>query len=228
MAPEKPIFTRETSRFFRELARHNRKPWMDQNRERYQEYVVAPFRRLLESLAPAALALDASFDVSGRTGTNFSRINRDIRFAKDKTPYRPQMYLMFRRPKRAAEAGQLYASLSADSVTAGFRIYSGGTKRDSALAQIAQPRAIANPRWLARQKKRLGRGYESYWYSVEKGEWKRHSGWPASPEEWKKIVGWVVRRKMPPSAAVSAKFVGDVEKIFRAVHPLYKFTSSSQ
>jgi len=50
--------------------------------------IVQPFRRLLEELAPTALELDSRFDTSGRTGPNFSRINRDIRFAKDKTLYK--------------------------------------------------------------------------------------------------------------------------------------------
>jgi len=49
---------------------------MDANRERYQAAIVQPFRRLLEELAPTALELDSRFDTSGRTGPNFSRINR--------------------------------------------------------------------------------------------------------------------------------------------------------
>src|SRR5216684_4035285 len=85
MASARPIFTRETFRFFKDLGRHNRKEWMDANRDRYQAAIVQPFRRLLEELAPAALEIDSRFDTSGRTGPNFSRINRDIRFAKDKT-----------------------------------------------------------------------------------------------------------------------------------------------
>jgi len=87
-----PIFTRATFQFFRDLARNNKKVWMDANRERYQEFVVRPFRRLLEEVSPAVLQLDSRFDTTGRTGSNFSRINRDIRFAKDKTPYRAHMY----------------------------------------------------------------------------------------------------------------------------------------
>jgi len=64
------------------------------------------FRALLAALAPAALKLQADFDTSGRTGVNFSRINRDIRFARDKTPYRPQMYLTFPDPAAAEEGGR--------------------------------------------------------------------------------------------------------------------------
>ena len=60
--------------------------------------VVRPFRRLLEETAPAVLALNSRVRYRGAQRAEFSRINRDIRFAKDKTPYRPQMYLKFAVP----------------------------------------------------------------------------------------------------------------------------------
>src|SRR5258706_14024371 len=114
---------------------------MDANRERYQAAVVQPFRRLLEELAPTALELDSRFDTSGRTGANFSRINRDIRFAKDKTLYKTHMYLKFSVPPPAKrETGQLYVFLSVNTGTAGFRIYSGGKRRESIIALISEPR----------------------------------------------------------------------------------------
>jgi len=226
MASAKAVFTRETFRFFRELGRNNRKPWMDANRERYQSVIVQPFRCLLEELSPAVLDLDSRFDVSGRTGTNFSRINRDIRFAKDKTPYRTQMYLKFSVPAPGnGETGELYTGVSTDTVTAGFRIYAGGKRKDSILATIGEARAQADPGWVGKQKKRFGRRYESYWYTMEKGEWTKHSGWPAAVDDWKKILAWIVRRKMSPAAATRSGFVRDVAKIFRDVYPLLRFTS---
>src|ERR1051325_2656927 len=139
----RPIFTKEIFAFFRELKRHNTKVWMDANRDRYQETVVLPFRRLCEEMSPAILRLDPRFDALGRRGRNFSRINRDIRFAKDKTPYRAHMYLKFCVPlPGGAESGELYVGLAATSVTAGFRIYSGSKYKQSALACIAAPRVI--------------------------------------------------------------------------------------
>jgi uncharacterized protein (TIGR02453 family) len=216
------ILTPETFKFFRDLARNNRKDWMDANRDRYQQHVVQPLRALLDALAPAALKLHAGFDTSGRTGANFSRINRDIRFAKDKTPYRPQMYLMF--PDRAdKDGGQLYVGVMPDEVTAGFRIY--GMGKESTLCSIARPRAAASEAWLRRQRQRLARKYESYWYSTEKGEWTKHGGWPSEPEEWKRLKGWIVRRKMKPAAATRAVFVADVSRVFRDLMPLFEFTS---
>src|SRR6266487_3081420 len=226
MPAAKPIFTKEIFQFFRELGRHNKKVWMDANRERYQETVVLPFRRLCEELSPAVLKLNPRFDASGRTGTNFSRINRDIRFAKDKTPYRTQMYLKVSVPAPAKrETGQLYVGLTADTVTAGFRIYSGGKRKDSTLAVVAEPRINADPNWVAKQKKRLGRRYESYWYTMEKGEWTKHGGWPAAADDWKTILAWIVRRKHSPATATRPSFPAEATKVFRDLYPLLRFTS---
>ncbi|HXX16814.1 MAG TPA: DUF2461 family protein [Candidatus Eremiobacteraceae bacterium] len=219
-------FSQETFRFFRELHRNNRKAWMDQNRDRYKESIVQPFRRLLDDLCPGVLRLDLEFDVRGRTGANFSRINRDIRFAKDKTPYKTQMYLKFQRPAPGdRETGQLYVGVSMNAVTAGFRIYSGSRRKDSILAAIAQARVTANPNWVARQKKRLASKYESYWYKTVQGEWTKHEGWPSDVEDWKKLQAWIVRKKMTRSAATKTNFRQQILKIFTDLYPLLKFTS---
>lgn len=302
----------ETFRFFRELGRNNSKAWMDANRERYKSAVVEPMRGLLAELTPAALKLYPGFDVCGRTGVNFSRINRDIRFAKDKTPYRPQMYLVFpdggqggpnasnygsvRRQKnsggiprlrpengrarndnvsgkralgggmttlggaarrarndnvsgeralgggmttlgargggksgpdrgtngpggKSRGPGELYVGVNAKLVTAGFRVYFEAKAKAAALGA----RTAEAPKWCAQQKQRLGRKFESYWYSMEKGSWTKHNGWPVTPEEWKKLKAWVVRKKLAPAATVRQSFAKDVAKIFRAVLPLFKF-----
>ncbi len=221
-----PIFARSTFQFFRDLARNNKKVWMDANRERYQEFVVKPFRRLLEEVSPAVLQLDSRFDTTGRSGSNFSRINRDIRFAKDKTPYRAQMYLKFSAPfPGEGETGQLYVGISAKTVTAGFRIYSGSKRKESALAVIGDANVRAKPKWIAQQKKRLSKSYESYWYAVEKKDWKEQKGWPGRPEDWAKLQGWIVRRKLKPADATRASFPRDIAKIFGEVYPLLRFTS---
>jgi uncharacterized protein (TIGR02453 family) len=226
MGKQEPIFTRATFQFFRDLARNNKKVWMDANRERYQEFVVKPFRRLLEEVSPAVLQLDARFDTTGRTGANFSRINRDIRFAKDKTPYRPQMYLKFSAPfSGEGETGQLYTGISADAVTVGFRIYSGSKRKQSAIGLIADTRVLAQPRWIAQQKKRLSGRYESYWYGAVKGDWTEQKGWPTGTEDWKKLQAWIVRRKLKSGDATRATFPRDIAKIFRELYPLLRFTS---
>jgi uncharacterized protein (TIGR02453 family) len=219
------ILTPETFRFFSELEQNNRKDWMDASRDRYQQHVVGPLRDLLEALTPAALALDGGFVVTGRTGVNFSRINRDIRFAKDKTPYNPRMYLLF-PDSLEANGAQLYVGITAKTVTSGFRIYGDSKAKDAPLYEFGRKRGIANPKWIAAQKKRLGTKYQSYWHAMEKGEWTKHEGWPTKPEEWKIVRAWIVRRKMTPAAAMRSNFVAEVGRVFRDVAPLCAFASS--
>jgi uncharacterized protein (TIGR02453 family) len=226
MGKEAAIFAPETFRFFHELGRNNHKPWMDENRERYRAQVVEPFHALLDRLAPSVNRLDQNFLISGRTGENFSRINRDIRFAKDKSPYRTHLYLFFSRQGIEAGEAQLYVGVSLDAVTAGFRAYVGS--RRSPLARLRISRAKEHAGWLARQRRRLGKRFESYWYSSEHGEWTKKTGWPSKPEEWKRLKGWIVRRKFKPAAATRPAFAKVVEKIFRELFPLYQFASSEK
>jgi uncharacterized protein (TIGR02453 family) len=216
------FFAKGTVEFFRELSRNNHKPWMDANRERYRAEVVEPLRAMLERLGPAACKLNSQFVNSGRVGENFSRINRDIRFARDKSPYRPQMYLFFAEP--VADGGQLYVGVGTDVVTCGFRIYGSG--RAAPLVQFGRVRGREHPKWVEHQKRRLGRKFESYWYSTVKGEWTKHKGWPVAPEQWKRLQAWVVRRKFSPAAASRNGFEREASKIFAQVYPLYEFASS--
>ena len=222
MAVPAAIFSKETFRFFRELGRNNHKEWMDVNRERYRAVIVEPFRVLLDRLTPAALKLNPQFVVTGRVGENFSRINRDIRFAADKSPYRTQMYLYFAEP--SAEGGQLYVGLSPETVTCGFRVYSDGRK--SPLVVTGRARAQENTKWIERQRSRLLAKYESYWYATEKGDWTKHRGWPVKPEDWKKLKAWIVRRKLTQAAATRHGFDAEAAKIFREVYPLLVFTAA--
>lgn len=217
-----PILSRETFRFFEELARNNRTEWMRGQRERYQEHVVARMRALLDALAPVVLSLHPDFDTRGRVGTSFSRINRDTRFARDKRPYRSQMYLLFSR-SALPDDGQLYVGVAAEAVTAGFRIYDSG--RESTLRRVARANALDSPRWLAAQARRLGRRYESYWYANVKGAWTRHDGFPTKPEQWQRLRGWVVRRSFGRTTATRAGFPRELVRVFKDLFPLYAFSS---
>ena len=225
MAAKQGIFSKETFQFFRDLGRHNKKEWMDEHRDRYQDVVVKPLKKLLEEMGPAVLKLNPQFETTGRRGANFSRINRDIRFAKDKTLYKTNMYVKF--PVLLGgelESGELYAGVSADVATAGFRIYGGSKRKQSVLALVAEPRIARNPRWLAQQKKKLARKYESYWYSAIKGQWKSNHSWPKN-EDWPKLQAWVVRKKLSPVATTRPNYTVELTKIFRDVYPILSFVS---
>ncbi len=211
----------ETFRFLRELGRNNRKEWMDANRERYAAAVVTPLRDLVSALAPTVLALDPGFDTRPRFGSTLSRINRDIRFAKDKIPYYTRLYVQFSRP--LSGGSQLFVGVGGREVTVGFRAY--GMSKDSPLRRLGRARAADNPDWLRSQARRLRRRYESYWYVAAKGRWTRRDGFPARPEDWERLWGFVVRRGFTPGDASRLAFTRTVGRCFEELFPLFAFTS---
>lgn len=225
--PDKAIFTAETFRFYRELQRNNHKPWMDANRERYLQHVVEPMRRLLARVGPAMQELDPEFEVSGRSGVNFSRINRDIRFARVKLPYRTRMYLMLRDPRQPeTDDAALYVNVGLEAVTAGIRIY--GARRLSRLRTLIAVRALEHGEWLARRARRLRRRYQSYWHTTQHGDWVQVPGWPAGDADWKRVQAWIVRRVLSHSAAMRPGFDREVIRIFRDLYPLFRFATSEE
>lgn len=215
-------FQPEAFRFFRRLARNNQKPWFDKNRPIYEQHVAGALRGLFEEIIPAMLALDPDFEISGKTGRNFSRINRDIRFARDKSPYRRNLYLYFNRHGSRGLDTRLYVGLSADGVTCGLAAYNG---RDSSLERLLKPRRARQPAEFARAIRRLTRRYEMYWHGLEKAEWRKYAGYPRSDKEWKRCRAWVIRRQFPASRRElrSPRFARQVKKIFTELFPLYAF-----
>lgn len=83
-------FTDEYRRFFRDLAKTNSKEWFDANRKRYEEHVKKPFAAFLADLIAELASRDPALERL-QPKDAVGRINRDIRFSKDKTPYNPFM-----------------------------------------------------------------------------------------------------------------------------------------
>ena len=227
------VFTAESFRFFQDLDQNNHKLWFDANRERYEQYVLQPFRTLLETLTPFLLGLNAHFETAGKTNGNFSRINRDIRFSKDKRPYKPNYYLYaYDKRHERGHAGRLYVGLSADCLTVGFSIYGAAWRApQGALETLFRKRLVAQRELFTRLLEnvvRRGR-YETYWHRMEKGDWAQHPGLPRRDEDWQSLQAWVVRRVFLPNARglATPAFARRVEQIFDHLYPLYVFTSEA-
>ena len=73
--------------FFIELSMNNQKSWFDLNRKRYEEHVKAPFIEFVTILIERMSLIDSDFNGIVPKECVF-RINKDIRFSKDKTPYK--------------------------------------------------------------------------------------------------------------------------------------------
>lgn len=79
-------FTQDFLEFFKELAANNHKEWFDENRKRYEQSVKKPFDKFVADLIVETQKLDPSIKIAAKDA--IFRINRDIRFSKDKTLYK--------------------------------------------------------------------------------------------------------------------------------------------
>ena len=82
-------FTRGALGFLTELRAHNSRDWFQANKDQFESQVRDPFLRLIADLAPGLKKIAAGFIVDpSANGGSMMRIYRDIRFSKDKSPYK--------------------------------------------------------------------------------------------------------------------------------------------
>lgn len=101
-----PGFPEETVRFFLDLRFHNETSWFHAHREAYEAYVRKPFSEFIEAMTPTVMRI--ADDMETRPNKCLARINRDIRFTRDKSPYRDHMWLLFRRAGEEREHAVMY------------------------------------------------------------------------------------------------------------------------
>ena len=91
-------FTKETISFLINLEMNNSKVWFEANKAAYTEHVLLPMQHLVMDLSHGMLDIDPLFVTAPVVGKTISRIHRDTRFSKDKSPYRSNVWITFKRP----------------------------------------------------------------------------------------------------------------------------------
>jgi len=94
-------FTPATIQFLNDLKENNYKEWFEQHRDIYENELVKPFKELVATLTPAMFNIDPQFEF--RTHRILSRIYRDVRFSKNKDPYKTCMWMSFQQPTKEWE-----------------------------------------------------------------------------------------------------------------------------
>lgn len=89
-------FPPEAWRFLDLLGEDNTAQCFDRHRETYQSTIAAPSQALPEALVPRLVAdVHPALTGEAKVGRSLFRINRDTRFAADKTPYKTYVDFLF-------------------------------------------------------------------------------------------------------------------------------------
>jgi uncharacterized protein (TIGR02453 family) len=115
-------FTSEYLAFFEELSKKNNKAWFDANRKRYEEHVKRPFEAFVSEMIDRIKVADPEVAITAKDA--IFRINKDIRFSKDKSLYKTHMAAnVSKEGRRSKEWPGFYFQFGADQVAVGGGAY---------------------------------------------------------------------------------------------------------
>lgn len=120
-------FTPDFLQFFKELASNNRKDWFDLNRSRYEKEIKLPMQIFIQDLINEMAKKDKKIKIGAKDA--IFRINKDVRFSKDKSPYKLNTSAIISPEGRAnKDYPGLYIELGPEHV----RVYQGAYMIDTA------------------------------------------------------------------------------------------------
>jgi uncharacterized protein (TIGR02453 family) len=196
-------FPREAISFFKGLEANNNREWFQAHKDTYERACREPMQALMAELEP-------------RLGPGkISRINRDIRFTPDRSPYKTHI---------AAGVGGYYINLSADRLYVGTGIY----KPDPAV--LARFRAAIDRDASGRELHAIVRSLERKGYEVG-----THASLTSAPKGFAaahpridllRMKDIFAGRLFQPAAWLSTHSGLDrIQRVMRDVQPLTKWLS---
>lgn len=219
-------FPKEFFGFFRELKANNERPWFEANKSRFRETVQAPMSDFIAAMAPHLARVSKEFIADPRPhGGSMFRIHRDVRFSRDKRPYKEHGACQFRhRQGRDVHAPGFYVHLAPKEVFVGAGLWMPDAdallKIRTAIAEkpAAWKKVVADKNFVktfgaieGEQLQRPPRGFDPFLPFI--ADIRRKS--------------FVVGRDSSESAARSAGFVLETAKCFASAAPFIRFLCSA-
>ena len=113
-------FSPQLFTFLAELEQNNHKPWFDQHRSEYESLYIEPAKEFVAAMGPHLKRISADVHAEPRVNGSIMRINRDVRFSKDKSPYRASLQIMFPQgPEFDRHSPSFLFRLTADALELG-------------------------------------------------------------------------------------------------------------
>lgn len=221
----KPHFTPEFFGFLSQLKQNNSREWFQANKERYRHDVQEPLLGFISDFSQPLAGISPRFVADPRpTGGSMFRIYRDVRFSRDKSPYKTHAAAQFRHQEgRDVHAPGFYLHLEPEHVFVGAGLWhpDGPTLaavRDAIVerpeqwsATLSDPSFVANHHLGGDKLKRAPRGYD-----------------PDHPlVEHLKFKDFVSYQNLTEDEALSPGFLDTVAESFRASAAFVRFLTEA-
>ena|SRR5256885_3621382 len=223
-------FTPAALRYLRQLKAHNEKPWFEEHRQEYEQDVRDPMRMLIEEMLMRFR--DFAPEIGGDPKRSMFRINRDVRFSKDKSPYKTHAACWFHYRGASRKVG---AEAKEGSAGFYFHLEPGGKSMVGAGVwmpprpqlnrlrdAIAEKPAVFD-RMVRELPKRFGGIHE---YSVLKRMPRGYADdHPAA--KWLKYQSFTSGRSMTDAEVTGAKLERLLVREFEALLPLVRWVNGA-
>jgi uncharacterized protein (TIGR02453 family) len=211
-----------TRRFLRGLAKNNDKAWFEEHRAEYDELYVDVAKRFVCTIGPKLRKISETVEYEPRVNGSLFRINRDVRFSKDKSPYKPHLDLWFwEGDRRGYETPGFFFRLADKELIVGAGMHQLAKEqlpkyRAAVLDDRAGKRLVEIAEQLRKDglvlggatRKTVPRGMDA---SHPRASFLLHEGLYAT------------MRASPPRSLGTPRFVDECVEWFRAAHPVSKW-----
>ena len=213
-----------TLKFLKELKKNNTKPWFDKNRKQY-EAAKTDFQSFLEQVIAAIALFDKPIGKLTVKECVF-RINRDIRFSKDKSPYKSNMAGYFNKGGKKSNGAGYYLHIEP-----GKSFAAGGMwmPLPPDLAKIRQEIDYSFDEWKkingnSSFKKLFTEGIRS-----DDSLARPPKGYDESNPaiEYLKMKSFIISRSFTDTEVQSKDFIKNVAKTFQGMKPLIDFLNTA-
>ena len=217
-------FPAEGIAFLRDLKKNNNREWFTggspQPRvERYKEIVRAPMLELVRALHVAMLRFAPAY--VGEPARCLYRVYRDVRFSKDKTPYKTRADALFWRNSLEKNAGAaFYVAISPEEVAVACGLYSPSPESLLAVRQYV----AANPEdFRATFESKTVRRLMGELKGARTTRVPRGFSAEAPAAELLKHKQFVFHEALRPDVATSPQLVREIATRFQAMTPFVEF-----
>lgn len=216
-------FPKEGTAFLKKLKNNNNRTWFHNHKTEYEESVKFPMQCLIASLAQALI--DDIPEIEFNPKKSIFRIHRDVRFSKNKAPYKTNIAASFelRGGKSPTETPGLYLGIEPGQIFIGGGLYmpDGDQLKSIRRAIVTHPDEFLAVVENKRFKKEFGE------IEGEKLQ-KAPLGFPKDHPmiEHLRHKQFFVGKTLDESAGYQKKFVATIAGIFRDTMPLVRWLSS--
>lgn len=214
-------FTRDGFKFLTELKTHNTKDWFEANKERYEAGLKSPGFQLVRDLEPELAKVSKHLRIDTRgNGGSMSRIHRDTRFSKDKSPYKIGLFFHFYHEAGSQEGAPAYfMHVEPGATGVGCGIWRPAAP---ALQKIRQAIVEAPDAWeKAKGKAAIGSACQMHGESLKNVPRGFDPAHPLAEDLKRKDFG--LSQQMSDKELLGDTLVADLGKRFKAMAPFLGF-----